>query len=111
MKGLAAAWPGGSNGDAAKTDCDSFALSFHPCETAAAAIATLVFPAPAVADCSYGCRLAATNTQSGSVKRGTHVYCPGNSPFKYCKPPAQNVPIAPKPAKSKQHGGTVGILA
>jgi len=59
---------------------------------------------PGVAACADGCRLAqqgGTNTQAGSMARGVHVYCPGNSPFKYCKPPAQNAPTNPNPAKHK----------
>jgi hypothetical protein len=45
--------------------------------------------------------------QFHSVARGVHVYCPGNTPSKYCKPPAQTAPTNTKPSKTKAHSGTV----
>jgi hypothetical protein len=49
---------------------------------------------------------AQLQAQFHSVARGVHVYCPGNTPFKYCKPPAQNAPTNIKSSKTKAHGGT-----
>jgi hypothetical protein len=60
--------------------------------TATIGICNQLAVAQSPADRSDWSRLAqagGTNTQAGSMTRGVHVYCPGNSPFKYCKPPVQ----------------------
>ena len=65
------------------------------------AISGLIFLTATISTLQPGLAQAGTNTHAGSMARGVHVYCPGNSPFKYCKPPAQNAPPTPKPAKNK----------